>query len=277
MKIQFLGTGAAEGIPAMFCQCSLCRRAEKQKGRQIRTRCGAMINGRILIDLTPDIYLHKLRYGLDLSAVEAVVVTHSHSDHFDGAELTKRSTKDYCSIRQEKPLTVYGSETVCRLGRESLNLEFGLDRNPSLSFVPVKPYDTWETAGVRFTAVPACHDPKETCLIYMIEDGKHRILYANDTGLLSPEAFDFLKNTVFDMVSLDCTFGAGKAPSPGHMGMEENRLFLEELKKRGCLRQNTPVYATHFSHNCGMLHEQLEEEGRKYGIGIAWDGMCWPA
>ena len=82
MNIQFLGTGAAEGIPALFCQCPLCRKAEAAGGREIRTRCGALVNNRILIDLTPDIFLHKLRFGLDLSAVEGVVVTHSHSDHF---------------------------------------------------------------------------------------------------------------------------------------------------------------------------------------------------
>lgn len=70
MNIQFLGTGAAEGIPALFCQCPLCRKAEAAGGREIRTRCGALVNNRILIDLTPDIFLHKLRFGLDLSAVE---------------------------------------------------------------------------------------------------------------------------------------------------------------------------------------------------------------
>ena len=41
MNIQFLGTGAAEGIPALFCQCPLCRKAEAAGGREIRTRCGA--------------------------------------------------------------------------------------------------------------------------------------------------------------------------------------------------------------------------------------------
>lgn len=274
MKIQFLGTGAAEGIPALFCQCSLCRRAEKAGGRQIRTRCGAMINDLILMDLTPDLYLHKLRFGLDLSKVEAVVVTHSHSDHFDGAELTRRSTRHYCHMEREKPLVVYGNEAVCGLGRDSIKVEFGEETNPSISFVRVKPYDTWEAGGVRFRALPASHDPGEECLVYVIEDGESRILYGNDTGLLSGEAFDDLESMVFDMVSLDCTFGALKAPAPGHMGLEENAVFLEELRKRGCLKNDTQVYATHFSHNCGMLHEELEDRAKAYGIHIAWDGLC---
>lgn len=275
MKIQFLGTGAAEGIPAVFCQCRLCRKAAAAGGIQIRTRCGAIVNDRILMELTPDLYLHKLRFGLDLSKAEAVVVTHSHSDHFDGAELAKRSTRHYCHIEGEKPLRIYGNEKVCSLGRDSLKIEFGQEENPSVSFTQVKPYDTWEAAGVRFHAIPARHDPGEECMIYVIEDGKSRILYGNDTGLLSQEAFDYLKGMVFDMLSLDCTFGTGKACEPGHMGMGENRMFLEELEKRGCLRKDTEVFATHFSHNCEMLHEELEEKGKEYGIRILRDGMCW--
>lgn len=272
MNIQFLGTGAAEGIPALFCQCPLCRKAEAAGGREIRTRCGALVNNRILIDLTPDIFLHKLRFGLDLSAVEGVVVTHSHSDHFDGAELTKRCTSHYCRIEGERPFKVYGNGTVCGLGRESLRLEFGAGENPSVTFEEVKPYDTWEFGGVRFSAVPACHDPGETCLIYVLEDKESRVLYANDTGMLTQGAFDFLEGKVFDMVSLDCTFGAGKAPVPGHMGMEENRLFLDELKWRGCLGEETVVYATHFSHNCGMTHGELEEMGKAWGCGLPGTG-----
>lgn len=275
MKIQFLGTAAAEGIPAMFCQCPVCARAAKMGGRQIRTRCGALVNDRILIDLTPDIYLHKLRYGLKLWAAEGVVVTHSHSDHFDGAELAKRSTEHYCRIEGERPFKVYGNETVCNLGRESLKMEFGAAENHSVEFVQVKPYDAWKIGEVSFLAIPACHDPEETCMIYVLEDQEHCILYANDTGMLPQETFDSLKGTVFDMVSLDCTFGAKGAPAPGHMGMEENRLFLDELRKRGCLKEETAVYATHFSHNCGMIHEELEEAGKAYGIRIAWDGMRW--
>ena len=37
MKIRYLGTGAAEGIPAVFCECSICKNARKVKGKEI---CG---------------------------------------------------------------------------------------------------------------------------------------------------------------------------------------------------------------------------------------------
>ena len=38
MKIAYLGTSAAEGIPALFCHCDVCRYARKYKGKNVRTR-----------------------------------------------------------------------------------------------------------------------------------------------------------------------------------------------------------------------------------------------
>ncbi len=31
MKIKYLGTGAAEGIPALFCRCAICNEARKEE------------------------------------------------------------------------------------------------------------------------------------------------------------------------------------------------------------------------------------------------------
>ena len=50
MKIKYLGTGAAEGIPAIFCNCSICKNAKNMKGKEIRTRCQAIIDEEIIID-----------------------------------------------------------------------------------------------------------------------------------------------------------------------------------------------------------------------------------
>ena len=56
MEFRFLGTAAAEGWPAMFCECEACREAERRGGRNIRRRSGAMLGDEILIDCPPDLY-----------------------------------------------------------------------------------------------------------------------------------------------------------------------------------------------------------------------------
>ena len=273
MKIQFLGTAAAEGLPALFCTCDLCRRAAAAGEKEIRCRSSVIINDQVLIDLTPDIYYQKLRWNLDLSRLEALLVTHSHTDHFDGAELTRRSAADYCKPAWERPLQVYANQKVCGFGRRSLEEEFGKEENPSISFHEIKPFDMLEVCGLKITAVPARHDLSEDCLIYIIEDRTGRFLYGNDTGLLSAAVYDYFGSVPFNLISLDCTYGERSATEPRHMGLPENQSFLAELEKRGCYGKNTKVYATHFSHNCGMLQEELEQAGKQYGIHAAYDGL----
>ena len=81
MKILFMGTAAAEGVPALFCQCGQCLYAREHGGKEIRGRCGAMIDGRLKIDFGPDSYAHMLKYHLDYLSMRALLITHGHEDH----------------------------------------------------------------------------------------------------------------------------------------------------------------------------------------------------
>ena len=90
MRKQYLGTAAAEGWPAVFCGCAACRRARELGGQNLRTRSQALVDGRLLIDLPPDTYLHALRGGLELERVASLLITHSHQDHFYPFELFMR-------------------------------------------------------------------------------------------------------------------------------------------------------------------------------------------
>ena len=50
MKLRYLGTAAAEGIPGVFCDCKVCREARTKKGRFIRTRSQLLLEDELLID-----------------------------------------------------------------------------------------------------------------------------------------------------------------------------------------------------------------------------------
>ena len=82
MKLQFLGTAAAEGIPAIFCTCETCRIARQKGGKNIRSRCQSLVDDRLLIDFGPDTYYHSMRDGIDLTYVFNVLIT--LNDRFDG-------------------------------------------------------------------------------------------------------------------------------------------------------------------------------------------------
>ena len=82
MKLQYLGTAAAEGWPALFCECDNCKRAKMAGGRNIRTRSQALIDDTLVIDFPPDTYMHILNNGLDAGHWTGALITHAHSDHF---------------------------------------------------------------------------------------------------------------------------------------------------------------------------------------------------
>ena len=82
MKFRYLGTAAAEGFPAVFCNCEYCNVARKTGGKNIRTRSQAVIDDDLLIDFPPDTYSHALLTGLNLGKIKHLLVTHSHMDHF---------------------------------------------------------------------------------------------------------------------------------------------------------------------------------------------------
>jgi phosphoribosyl 1,2-cyclic phosphate phosphodiesterase len=276
MKILFLGTAAAEGIPALFCSCQTCLRAGEAGGPDIRARSGFLVNGHLLIDLNPDIMLQKRLYRLDLAAVDTLCFTHSHTDHLDTAELTRRSTRYYAHIPGEKALAVYGNRKVCALIAGGLELEFGRAEDPSLAIHEIAPKSLIRSAELRITALKARHDPAEDCLLYLVQEGGTSFFQMNDTSLpgedLERALAEALEGRKLGAVSMDCTQGRVNGGN-SHMGIGDNQKVKERLIAAGLADEKTRFIANHFSHNARMLHRELEEALAPCGIVPAYDGM----
>ncbi len=272
MKIQYLGTAAAEGIPGVFCRCETCRRAFAAGGKNIRTRSQALIDGKLLIDLPPDTYYHALRFHLELGAVESLIVTHSHQDHFYPLELILRGYP--YAHKQEGRLTVYGNSNVKRLYEIALAEENDTPNLPEAvtfrKITELQPFETRE--GYRITPLPAVHKENERCFVYLIEKDGKRIFYGNDSGFYHEKVWEYLKGTPLDLISLDCT-AVRKSGGGGHMGIQENVAAYARFREIGCVHENTRVVVNHFSHNGGALHEELEELVKPYGFLVSYDGL----
>ena len=122
MEIRYLGTAAAEGFPAAFCNCDHCRAARADLAREWRTRSQMLIDGRLLIDFPPDSYMHAVRGGVDLSAVRTLLVTHSHTDHFYAEEFVNRGYK-FAEGMASPTLDLYGNAEVLAVYREGTRRE----------------------------------------------------------------------------------------------------------------------------------------------------------
>ena len=273
MKIKYLGTAAAEGWPALFCECEACRKARELGGRNVRTRSQAVIDDRLLLDFPPDTYLHVLKEGLHLGSVKTLLITHSHQDHFYPLDLLLRGNP-YAHNPAAEILDLYGNDAVKLLYDRAMAEENGSNNLTGIErYHEVHAMEEFDTSdGYHITALAAAHKVNENCLLYRIEKEGKCLFYANDTGWYPEATWEKLKGRHIDLVSMDCTAGKGYCESY-HMGIENNRQVKERLFQMGCANKQTKFVITHFSHNANLTHEELQQEADKYGFLVAYDGF----
>ncbi len=269
MKINYLGTAAFEGVPALFCSCDVCEEARKLGGKNYRTRSQALINEDLLIDFNADTYTHFHYSKFDLRKVDSCLITHSHCDHFyvDDIEMARR---DFI-WQYNKTLHFYGGSTACRQISD-----FALRPWNQGVFDARVVYDgeVFTAGNYEVLALRANHDPASSPLIYAISDGKKRMLYGNDTHLLFDSNYEHLKKFGhLDLVSLDCTGMIQHGWTSSHMTLELVLEVFDRMKKEGIIDDTTIKVVNHFSHNGGINHDAFSEICKQYGIIVAYDGL----
>ncbi len=155
LKFRYLGTAAAEGWPAMFCECDHCKRAVKSGGRNIRTRSQAVIDEKLLIDFPADTYMHVLNFGLDLTKIHSCIITHNHSDHFYPADFEMRR-KGFAHLSCERPLNVYGTNPAANQAMEIIN-EYSLNEEKRVIFNKISAFVPFDVQGYIITPLAANH------------------------------------------------------------------------------------------------------------------------
>ena len=273
MELVFLGTAAAGAFPAPFCSCDVCAAARKSGGKDLRLRSSALLDGVLKIDNGPDTAAQSHRLGLVFDTVRTILFTHTHADHLYGDDffLLAPST----AKTMEHPVTIIGPGGTSELIIQSSVYEWVVD---VLGFQPVNPFVPVTTPeGYLVSPLLARHVPEKVCLNYVITapSGKS-ILYATDTGTWPSVTWDYLEKErpKLDLAVMEATAGLRDVgPSGVHLdfkGLFEHRRKMMEL---GILNAETPFFATHFSHNGCMLHEEMETVLAEEGIAPAYDGL----
>ncbi|MFG2141291.1 bifunctional adenosylcobinamide kinase/adenosylcobinamide-phosphate guanylyltransferase [Streptomyces sp. NPDC048650] len=75
MELTLLGTGAPQGLPRPDCPCAACACAV---GDEARAATALLIDGALLIDLTPGPAFAAARAGTSLAGVRQVLLSHPH-------------------------------------------------------------------------------------------------------------------------------------------------------------------------------------------------------
>lgn len=271
MKLKYLGTAAAEGIPGMFCNCRVCRNALKIRGKEIKTRSQALLDDKLLIDFPADTYMHILNHGLDLRNIHNVIITHSHSDHFYPNDFWCRYEGIAYDIVEE-PLNIYVTEA----GYNEALRQLGEDMNETrVKFHKIAPFEPFDVEDYHIIPLAADHDSSSNPVIYIIEKGGKSLLYAHDTGIFPDSTWDYLEkyNKKFELISLDCTGMAQKNLRRSHLCLNTDKEVYDRLTEIGVCDKNTIVYVNHFSHNGMLTHKELVVEAEKYGFLVTYDSL----
>ncbi len=270
MKIKYLGTAAAEGTPALFCDCERCRMALELGGKEIRTRSQALINEDLLIDMPCDTYSHFMQNKIDSRKIKNILITHIHEDHLYPEEI------HLLRAGHSKPaagfhINVYGSEDIL-----SKLADYEKECNGVFTLNVLKPFKAVQIGGYSVTPLKAYHGTPNP-YIYAVSDGGKSLLYAHDSDFFTEETQEYLISSglKFDLVSLDCTMGnMPHSDWRGHMYLKQNVECVEFMREKGLISSTAKIVLNHFSHNapqssyCDML-----KLANPHGFTVSFDGM----
>lgn len=272
MKLKYLGTAAAEAIPALFCQCEVCKSARSKGGKLIRTRSQALLDDTLLLDFPCDTSCHMMRDRLSLLDFPYCLITHVHDDHFSPSEMAY-IRRGYATVLPESysGFHVYGSEDIAPA------LAPIQEKSPDrFFFTCVEPYKPFSVGDYRVTALKAHHGTDHP-YNYLIERDGQALLYAHDTGHFLPETWDYLAAhpVHLDLCSLDCTFAnSGRGDQANHMGLADNEAMREKLFSLGLANDSTRFVVNHFSHNGPDVdYDVFLPLAVSLGFEVSYDGM----
>lgn len=274
MKLQYLGTAAAEGVPAIFCECENCMKSKAAGGRNIRTRSQALVDDRLLIDFPADTYMHFLEHNVPLTAINHCLITHSHTDHLYPAELEMRKKCFSHIYKDNAPLTFYSDESGFNMISDAKTMYNISDEDVAVKKIAL--YKAFDVVGYSVTALRAAHDPKSTPVVFLIEKDGKTLFYSNDTSEYPEESMEYLKTLQkpIDVISLDCTEACNSSTYVGHLSLERCVQLRSALYDIGAADDHTVFILNHFSHNGkNVVYDDFVKIAAEHNFEVSYDGM----
>ena len=235
------------------CHCEVCTSSDPRDQRlrsAIQIRTPELV---IQVDTPPDFRTQCLREKIE--HIDAVVYTHSHTDHILGFDDLRR----FCEM-DDMEMPVYGSpRTIADLTRVfdyafSGNFRYRVYVRP----VPIVIEGPFRLGETEITPVKLPHGRMETTGLIFSRRGRRLFAYFTDAADVPDEVVEMTRGV--DTLVLDAL---RHEPHPTHMSLSQALTISQRIGARS-------TYFTHLSH--GLGHEKTEKE-LPGNVRLAYDGL----
>ncbi|MFA7233538.1 MAG: MBL fold metallo-hydrolase [Terrimicrobiaceae bacterium] len=253
LDITFLGTGTSHGIPVIGCNCRVCHSPDP-RDRRLRTAILVRTPETIFcVDTPPDFRAQCLREGI--TQLDAVVYTHSHSDHILGFDDLRR----FCEI-EDKSIPVYAAErTMNDLARV---FQYAFDGSQKFrNYVRPEanvirgPFDLGKTTLVP---VDLPHGRAITSGLIFQRGGRRLLAYMTDCHAVPPEAVEAARGV--GVLVIDALRHAAHST---HLSVTQAMEVVGRIQPK----------KTYFIHMCHELGHAETEAALPDDIRLSYDGL----
>jgi phosphoribosyl 1,2-cyclic phosphate phosphodiesterase len=251
MTLTFLGTGTSQGVPMIGCDCAICRSSDP---RDQRLRSSVYIQTpetSFVVDTGTDFRTQALR--ANIRDVDAVIFTHSHTDHIMGFDDLRRFSY------QRGSMPVYASaETMRDLERV---FQFAFNAGvPVPYYLKPEPHvvsGPFSLGSTRITPLPVPHGDSIVNGYLFERNGVKLVAYLSDCSAVPDEVAGQIANVKALIID-----ALRHKPHPTHLSVDQ----AIEVARRVQPAQ------TYFTHVCHELPQAAESEFPA-NTHIAYDGL----
>ncbi len=266
MKLYFLGTCAADYNPRL--RGDLAGKHDKNARRSN----AVLLNGNTLIDCGDWILEELAIAGVEMAAIQHVLVSHSHADHFRPDHL--------CTIAAAAghPIHVWASvDTLGLLAKKSIGLAGAELLVPHALNSRCNP--TAVAVGeLTVTALPSNHQtdiPGEETMHFLVEQDGRSLFYGTDGAWLPTVTGKHLFEKQLNCYLFDATCGDY---DDDYRIFEHNtvpmiRTMIKVLRQHNAFAPDARLYLVHIAPSLHKPHDETVELAAADGLLVAYDGL----
>ena len=251
LAVTFLGTGTSQGVPMIGCDCAVCRSSDPRDQRLRSSIYVQTPESSWVVDTGTDFRTQALRENI--RRVDAVVFTHSHTDHIMGFDDLRRFSYDRGSM------PVYASaETMKDLERV---FQFAFKTpNPFPGYLKPVPHiieGPFELGSTTITPLPVPHGEFLVNGYLFSRSGEKLVAYMSDCSAVPNAIVDLIAGVKVLIID-----ALREKPHPTHLSVQQAIEVAQRVRPG-------ETYFTHIAHELS----QAAESRLPAHVHIAYDGL----